>query len=184
MVVSGRTPVTEKVSGQVIESTGLGIYGADELGLAIDTEIGMLTVANRPCPEGVSAAEQSLADCLSHQQRLDAISAGNIEGALIGMADDIDLFMPNFDPKDPVLQVHIGNQSAYREYLNDLFLRYRIEESNVVNRLTTETWIFSEMAWIFVDKESGERLLVRYALVEALTLDGKVRSCVGVAVSD
>lgn len=182
VIVEGITQLTDKASGHKFEMAGLGVFGADDKALAIDTEIGGLVVHDRVCPPGLSINQWRLSDFQAHQRRLDAICVGDIEAALVGIGERIDLFLPCFDPNDPTLQVHVGNRDAYRAYLKDFLQRYRVQSSRSANRMTTHSWVFSEVEWVLTDQQKGGNFTIRFALLEALGSDNNVRGAIGIAI--
>jgi hypothetical protein len=177
VLTEGVTTVTLKATGEPMEMTGLGFYGADELGLAMDTDVGSIVTHSR-----VSDGRRRLADFHAHQQRGDAICAGDIEGALAGVGDQLDLFLPVFDPDDGARQTYVGDRAAYRAYLEGFLGRFRVKTSREANRLTTDSWVFSEREWTLADTQGGGSLDLRFARCDVLAADSSVRGGIGVAV--
>jgi hypothetical protein len=180
VLLEGLATVTEKTSGQSIDLTGLGFYGTDGVGLAMDTDVGSILAADRE--SGPSAGPQRLADFDAHQRRLEAAASGDVDGALAGVGEQLDLFLPCFEPDDQALQVHVGDREAYRGYLERFTSRYRVEASRPANRLTTDGWVFSEVEWSLADQRAGGTIAVRYAHCDVLAPDRTVRGGIGVAV--
>jgi len=173
---------TEKISGRSFEGMGLGLFGADEIALAIDTDVGAIVSTERSIEPGQTVARQRLGDARAHQTRLEALCSGDIDSALTGVGEQLDLFLPLFDPDDRALETYVADRNAYRAYLEQFLGRFRIEHSEQANLITTSSWVFSEVEWTLADTRTGGTVEARFALCEVLAKDGSVRGGVGVAV--
>lgn len=182
VLMEGLATVTVKGSGQPAEMTGLGFYGTDGAGLAMDTDVGSILAADRVTGPGRPAGRRKLADFEAHRRRREAFGSGDIEGALAGVGDQLDLFLPCFDPDDPALQVHVGDRHAYRAYLERFASRYSVQASAQASRLTTDQWVFSEVEWSLADRRADGTVAVRFAQCDVLAAGGTVRGGIGVAI--
>jgi hypothetical protein len=178
VLVEGLTTVTEKATERSAAMTGLGFYGTDGAGLAMDTDVGSILAVD----QGPVSGQQKLADFEAHRRRLEAFAGGDPDGALADVSDRLDLFLPCFDPEDAALQVHVSDRAAYRAYLEQFARRYHVDDVTQVNRLAADGWVFSETEWSLTDKQAGGRFAIRVAHCDVLAADRAVRGGIGVAI--
>lgn len=172
------TTVTDKASSQEFQVQGVGFYGADNQGLAMDTDVGSLLAGAGVADSGPAR----LAVAKAHERRLQTLAAGTVDDAVLAeVAETMDLFLPVFDPNDSRLQQYVGGRDGFRNYARGFTAMYEVEDAGRLNLLTTSSYVFSEVDWALRDRRTGEPGRVRFALCEVIGPDGLVRGGVGVA---
>jgi hypothetical protein len=175
--------VTDKASGTTLENQSVGLFGADDHALAVDMAwpFGIEPGAVRPSRDLGGRVRSELLDLTAHEQRISGLNSENADLASTGIIEESQLFLPCFDPADQRLELLVSGVSAYKDYLAALWAIYRIDTVVNLNMSIGDQYVFSEYLLKVTDRGSGNALEIRYALVEILAADGKVKGMLGYA---
>jgi len=159
-------PGGETTQGQTVNLFPVGNDGI--LGELQVGTVGRLSDGRTPADDP-RVPHQRLAVLASHDAYREALAAEDVEQIVSAHAPKAAVAIRNYLTDESSL-LDANDSAALARYFSELFLRYRVRDVRLVNRLVETWYAFAELHWI-VEERAGERRTLEFCTAELSPID-------------
>ena len=168
----GVVTLKQVASGLTTQSETVALFPVGHDGILGELQIG--TVGRRPdgrtpSDEGQQPPHARLAALISHDAYVEALRTENVDDIVAAHSPKGAVAIRSYLTDESSL-LNTNDIEAVREYFAELFLRYRVRDIHLVNRVAEAWYVFAELHWI-VEERAGDGRTLEFCTAEISPLD-------------